>query len=123
MVACNCLFNGLTFVSASEYQMLRTFVMFSTLFLSVYVLKRNLELFKYVGVFLIIIGVITVGLSGILEEEDEKSSQNGLIGFCLITLACIFLGCYLIGEETIVKRYNLNVFDMIFWEGFWGTCL
>ncbi|KAF4552934.1 EamA-like transporter-like protein 1 [Elsinoe fawcettii] len=63
---------GLLFVAASIYQMTRgALVLFVGLF-SVVFLKRHLGFWKWASLFIVVIGVMLVGLAGYLERRGAK---------------------------------------------------
>lgn len=68
---------GLLFVAASIYQMTRgALVLFVGLF-SVLFLKRHLSGWKWVSLFIVVLGVAIVGLAGALEKRDSAPTLPG----------------------------------------------
>lgn len=63
---------GLLFVAASIYQMTRgALVLFVGLF-SVIFLKRHLNAYKWLALFIVVAGVAIVGLAGVIEQKKTK---------------------------------------------------
>ena len=63
-VTATCLmYVGLTLTSASSFQMLRGSIMIFVGILSVIFLKKKLEWFRWFGMFIILVGLVVVGLS------------------------------------------------------------
>lgn len=68
---------GLLLVAASVYQMVRgALVLFVGLF-SVLFLKRRLGLWKWVSLFVVVLGVAIVGLAGALEKHHPSDNLPG----------------------------------------------
>ncbi len=66
---------GLLFVAASIYQMTRgALVLFVGLF-SVLFLKRYLGLWKWISLFVVVLGVAIVGLAGFLDKKNVLSPE------------------------------------------------
>lgn len=57
-------YTGLTLTYASSYQMLRSASIIFTAFLTQFVLKNPISLIRWLGVFFIVCGLITVGVTG-----------------------------------------------------------
>ncbi|KFM79697.1 Transmembrane protein, partial [Stegodyphus mimosarum] len=62
---------GLTFIHASSYQMLRSAVIVFTGLFSVAFLDRHLRVHEWLGIFIVIFGLLCVGIS------DDFSSNGG----------------------------------------------
>ena len=68
---------GLLFTAASIYQMTRgALVLFVGLF-SVLFLKRHLGFWKWISLFVVVLGVALVGLAGYIENKDETPGLPG----------------------------------------------
>ncbi|VDN21429.1 unnamed protein product [Gongylonema pulchrum] len=67
---------GLTLTSASAYQMLRGAVIIFTGLFSILCLHVKLRLFKWIGMLLVVIGLVVVGVADILYVDDTKGKTR-----------------------------------------------
>jgi drug/metabolite transporter (DMT)-like permease len=58
---------ALTLTSASSFQMLRGSILIFVGIMSIIFLKRKLEWFRWLGMFIIMCGLVTVGVSDFLQ--------------------------------------------------------
>jgi hypothetical protein len=134
---------GLLFVAASIYQMTRgALVLFVGLF-SVLFLKRHLNLYKWLALVIVVLGVAVVGLAGVVEKDNKAvpsvlriwaETEDGdhpvddpaavafrtIVGVLLIAAAQIFTATQFVLEESIMERYSLEPLKAVGWEGVWG---
>ena len=130
---------GLLFVAASIYQMTRgALVLFVGLF-SVWFLKRHLGLYKWFSLFVVVFGVMIVGLAGAITRDDKatpgrQSLDDGLVGMLtkpspaamtvvgvlLIAGAQIFTATQFVLEERIMEKYAMEPIKVVGWEGVFG---
>ncbi|KAJ5184783.1 Nucleotide-sugar transporter [Penicillium cf. griseofulvum] len=123
---------GLLFVAASIYQMTRgALVLFVGLF-SVLFLRRRLHLYQWSALFIVVLGVAIVGLSGALfsGETGHDINQNNvartpeavqaIIGVLLIAAAQIFTATQFVLEEWILENYAMDPIQVVGWEGVFG---
>merc|ERR1719147_435050 len=77
MIATSVQYIGLTLTYASSFQMLRGAVIIFTGILSTIFLRRRLAWFKWAGMVFVIGGLVTVGVSDMLNQKEcGKSTQN-----------------------------------------------
>ncbi|KAJ5740360.1 hypothetical protein N7493_000232 [Penicillium malachiteum] len=129
---------GLLFVAASIYQMTRgALVLFVGLF-SVWFLRRKLYFYQWSALFVVVLGVAVVGLSGALfghQSGDDISQDTGdvspdtagapeavktIIGVLLIAAAQIFTASQFVLEEWILENYAMDPIQVVGWEGIFG---
>lgn len=129
---------GLLFVAASIYQMTRgALVLFVGLF-SVLFLRRKLYLYQWSALFVVVLGVAIVGLSGALfsgdsghdlTQDDDVSQQSladssqavqTVVGVLLIAAAQIFTATQFVLEEWILENYAMDPIQVVGWEGLFG---
>jgi len=113
---------GLTMMAGSVYQMLRGSVILFTSILSVYFLKRVLYRHNYLGISLIIVGLILVGL-GALVEKGGKGAQTDLLGILLVIFAQLFSSGMFIIEEKLMTVYSCHPLKLVGFEGAWGVLI
>ena len=140
---------GLLFVAASIYQMTRgALVLFVGLF-SVIFLHRRLHLFHWTALFVVVLGVATVGLAGAIAPNPQAQptprslvetsmlairvaadkagtitntpgAVQTVIGVIMIAGAQIFSASQFVLEEWILEHYALEPLKLVGWEGIFG---
>jgi len=76
MTATSIQYIGLTLTYASSFQMLRGAVIIFTGILSTIFLKRKLQWFKWVGMILVIAGLVTVGVNDLITSNTNGGGDN-----------------------------------------------
>lgn len=124
---CDCLatstmYLGLTLTYASSFQMLRGAVIVFTGLLSVAFLGRKLRYYQWIGIFVVIAGLVIVGVSDFIGSTDAgKYSLNGIItGDLLIITAQIVTATQMVVEEKFVTKHNVPSLLAVGWEGVFG---
>ncbi|OGE58118.1 hypothetical protein PENARI_c001G11396 [Penicillium arizonense] len=138
---------GLLFVAASIYQMTRgALVLFVGLF-SVIFLRRKLYMYQWSALFIVVLGVAVVGLSGALFSGNSghditqgdgaagtvshamikaravagtPEAVKAIIGVLLIAAAQIFTASQFVLEEWILEHYAMDPIQVVGWEGVFG---
>ncbi|KAK9460417.1 uncharacterized protein V1516DRAFT_676578 [Lipomyces oligophaga] len=120
---------GLFFTPVSIYQMTRgSLVLFVGLF-SVVFLNRRLEARQWGALFMVVLGVFVVGLSGVLYADEssnsavERSLSQVAFGIILIALAQLFTATQFVYEEHILTAYHLDSMRVVGYEGVFGLAL
>nr|XP_027206222.1 solute carrier family 35 member F6-like [Dermatophagoides pteronyssinus] len=116
LTATSVMYIGLNMTSSSSFQMLRGALIIFTGLFSIIFLKRRLRLYHWFGMFLVIGGLIIVGLSDMLS----KNENNSTIGDILIILAQIVVATQMIVEEKYVSGSNVSPLQAVGWEGLFG---
>jgi len=140
---------GLLFVAASIYQMTRGALVLFVGILSVIFLKRKLYLYQWSALFIVVLGVILVGLAGAITKspqalpEPASMVETGLvamravvedvkiaakksealytvIGVLMIATAQIFTATQFVLEGWILEQYALEPIKVVGWEGVFG---
>lgn len=140
---------GLLFVAASIYQMTRGALVLFVGILSVIFLKRKLYLYQWSALFIVVLGVMLVGLAGAITKspqalpEPESMIKTALltiratfeevkieakksealytvIGVLMIAAAQIFTATQFVLEEWILEQYALEPIKVVGWEGVFG---
>ena len=109
-------------------------VLFVGLF-SVVFLKRHLFLFQWFALFVVVLGVAVVGLSGALYHSKDNVEDlarqavamatddlvlRAVIGVLLIAFAQVFTATQFVLEEYILEKYALAPLKVVGWEGIFG---
>ncbi len=140
---------GLLFVAASIYQMTRGALVLFVGILSVIFLKRKLYLYQWSALFIVVLGVMLVGLAGAITKspqalpEPESMIKTALLtiratleevkieakksealytvmGVLMIAAAQIFTATQFVLEEWILEQYALEPIKVVGWEGVFG---
>ncbi|VDP13923.1 unnamed protein product [Soboliphyme baturini] len=119
LIASGLNFTGLTMTNASSYQMLRGAVIFFTGFLSVAFLHRKVIAYKWVGIFIVIAGLVVVGVSDFIAGSKESSSDaNAIIsGDLLVIIAQLVQAAQMVYEEKYVVQYDVPPLYAVGLEG------
>ncbi|CAN7986839.1 unnamed protein product [Ixodes pacificus] len=123
LVGTSIMYVGLNLTYASSFQMLRGAVIIFTGLLSVAFLGRRLRGYEWVGIMLVMCGLVVVGLSDILFPDSSTSSKgtNSIItGDLLIILAQVITATQMVIEEKFVNKYRVAPLQAVGWEGFFG---
>jgi len=142
MTATSIQYIGLTLTYASSFQMLRGAVIIFTGILSTIFLKRKLQWFKWLGMLLVIGGLVTVGTNDLIHPadpdsnsttgytltnpwmtttgNDSKPNTDVIVGDVLIFCSQIIVATQMVLEEKFVSRYNVPALQAVGWEGTFG---
>jgi len=97
--------------------MLRGLIVIVTPILSMFILGRKQYRHHYLGIFLIVSGVMFVSYVHV-----TKSIEASFLGVFILILAQFFGGLMLVSEEIILSNYHLDPFKCVGTEGMWGCC-
>jgi len=112
---------GLTMMAGSVYQMFRgSLILFTALF-SVIFLGNKLYRHHFVALFVVISGLLLVGVSSMVSSKGGES--NSFWGFLLVIVAQLFSATQFIVEEKFMKSYKCHPLKAVGWEGIWGASL
>lgn len=124
LIASTTLFVALELTSASVYQMLRGATVLFTGLLSRLVLKRKFQLYQWVGIAGVVVGLACVGLASILVHADgEKTPPNPVLGNILVVAAQVVVAAQMVIEEKIFSKYKPVPMQFVGWEGLYGTAV
>jgi len=121
MLGTSTMYLGLTLTYASSFQMLRGSVIVFTGLLSVAFLNQKLRYFHWGGIVLVIVGLVTVGISDFLSKAGEDTNLNSVItGDLLIIAAQVVTATQMVVEQKFLTQYNVPSLLAVGWEGFFG---
>ncbi|KAH3682466.1 hypothetical protein WICPIJ_006559 [Wickerhamomyces pijperi] len=115
---------GLIYTPVSIYQMIRgALILFVALF-SVVFLRRKISRVEWLSLFIVVIGITIVGLSGKKSQEKKDDSAFELIfGIMLILLGQIFTASQFVVEEHILSKFTIEPLKLVGYEGSFGVAL
>ena len=117
-LATSLIYVGLNLTYTSSYQMLHPTVIIFTSLLSVAFLRSQLQLYHWLGMFIVIVGSTVVSLSDVITEHNDSNSV--LTGDLLIIIAQLINAIQMTIEERYVKGYNIPPLQGVGWEGVFG---
>lgn len=120
VVATSLRYIGLTMTYASSFQMLRGAVIVFTGILSMGFLERKLGSREWSGIFLVIIGLVIVGITDVLTEDRNIGSNSIITGDLLILCAQVMTAIQMVYEEKFVGGNDIPALQAIGWEGVFG---
>jgi drug/metabolite transporter (DMT)-like permease len=93
-------------ITASVYQMLRGSSIIFTAIASCLFFNKRLERHQTLGIVLIIIGIITIGISTQLDVKGNTMKESSLLGVILMIVSQTFYCGYILSEQYIFSKYN-----------------
>ncbi|KAK3781244.1 hypothetical protein RRG08_065975 [Elysia crispata] len=113
---------GLIYVDASVWQMLRGAIIIFAGILSKVFLKRRLKYLHWLGMFVVMIGLVLVGCSSVFKNKGGEGSQ-AIIGIVLILASQLVSAAQMVLEETFLKNRDLPPLQVVGMEGTFGFLL
>ncbi|CDW56819.1 transmembrane protein C2orf18 [Trichuris trichiura] len=126
MTATSIMYVGLTMTNASSFQMLRGATIIFTGIFSVAFLGMTLKLYKWLGMLLVLCGLVIVGLSDLLFADssgDSADPKRMISGDLLILIAQIIIALQMVYEQRFVNKYNVPPLLVVGLEGLFGCIL
>ena len=122
LCATSTMYLGLTWTYAASFQMLRGSVIIFTGLLSVAFLNAKLPLYKWAGMFSVIIGLALVGVGDFIffQKGAHTDKYTVLAGDLLIIAAQGIVAVQMTFEEKIIKKYQVPALQGVGWEGIFG---
>ena len=111
---------SLSFLPSSIYQMFRGAIIIFTCTASILFLKNKYYRQHFLGIVIVVIGLIIVGINAALGGKDEFDTKI-ILGIFLVIISQIF-SCFLfVSEEKILKNYDVPPLKAVGMEGMWGV--
>uniref|UniRef100_A0A915DJ61 DALR anticodon binding domain-containing protein n=1 Tax=Ditylenchus dipsaci TaxID=166011 RepID=A0A915DJ61_9BILA len=124
VVATSLMYIGLNLTTASSYQMLRGAVIIFTGLLSVAFLRTRLQAFKWLGMAFVTAGLVVVGVSDIMFDDNPHDDMNAIItGDLLIVMAQIIVAIQMVTEQKFVLQYDVPPLLAVGLEGLFGLAI
>jgi len=111
---------ALLWVPASFWQMMRGVIIIFSGILSIFILKRKLRLHNWLGMSIVVAGLVLVGGSGFRNTSNSSASLLVIIGIGLILFAQLLSATQVVVEEVLLKKQSYHPLNIVFMEGFWG---
>lgn len=122
-LATSLIYIGLNLTYASSYQMLHPIVIIFTSLLSVAFLGSILQMYHWLGMFIVIAGSVVVSLGDVIGENGSNDAHSVLTGDLLIVIGQLINAIQMTVEERYVKGYNIPSLQAVGWEGVFGLFL
>lgn len=131
MVGTSMMYVGLNMTYASSFQMLRGAVIIFTGLLSMIFLKARLHRFKWLGIVLVLIGLVVVGFADLIHasedadklgkgSEDKKNTGDVITGDLIVVAAQVIAATQMVLEEKFVSGSNVPPLQAVGYEGLFG---
>lgn len=150
LIATTTMYFGLTMTNASSFQMLRGSVIVFVALLSKLFLKRRVGKREWIGIAIIVFGLVLVGLSDVsqatgyeavvgyaIDESDVgeiffnmniaipleysgSSKSDILLGDFYVVLAQVITAIQMVYEEKFISKLNIPALQVVGWEGIFG---
>ena len=111
---------SLSFLPSSIYQMFRGAVIIFTCSSSIIFLKNKYYRHHFFGIFVVVIGLVIVGLNAVLYGNSNASENPGF-GIFLCILSQAFSSMLMVTEEKLLKGYETPPLKAVGLEGMWGV--
>ncbi|XP_059140313.1 solute carrier family 35 member F6-like [Physella acuta] len=113
---------GLIYVDASVWQMLRGAIIIFAGILSKFFLKRKLKPIHWLGMSVVMVGLILVGCSSVFKNKSSQGSK-AILGIVLILAGQLVSASQMIIEELFLKKRNFPPLQVVGMEGVFGFLL
>lgn len=115
---------GLNLTTASSFQMLRGAVIIFTGLLSVGMLGARIQPYKWFGMLFVMLGLVVVGVTDILYDDDPLDDKNAIItGNLLIIMAQIIVAIQMVYEQKYLHQYDVPALFAVGLEGLFGMTI
>uniref|UniRef100_A0A0N4Z7T4 CRT-like domain-containing protein n=1 Tax=Parastrongyloides trichosuri TaxID=131310 RepID=A0A0N4Z7T4_PARTI len=122
--ATSIMYVGLNLTTASSFQMLRGAVIIFTGLLSVAFLGARLRPYKWLGMFIVCLGLVIVGVVSIVYEDNPHVDINAMItGDILIITAQIIVAVQMVYEQKYLTQYDVHALYAVGYEGLFGLTI
>ena len=111
---------SLSFLPSSIYQMFRGAIIIFTCTASIFFLKNKYYRQHFLGICIVVIGLIVVGVNASLGGNENFDSKI-VLGIFLVIVSQLFSCLLFISEEKILKRYDVPPLKAVGMEGMWGV--
>jgi len=111
---------SLSFLPSSIYQMFRGAVIIFTCSSSIIFLKNKYYRHHFFGIFVVVVGLVIVGLKAVLKG-DSNTGENPGFGIFLCVLSQAFSSGLMVTEEKLLKGYKTPPLKAVGLEGMWGV--
>ncbi|CAJ0606055.1 unnamed protein product [Cylicocyclus nassatus] len=124
ILATSIMYIGLNLTTASSFQMLRGAVIVFTGLLSVGMLGARIQGYKWIGMILVILGLVVVGVTDIMYDDDPLDDKNAIItGNLLIIMAQIIVAIQMVYEQKYLNQYDVPALFAVGLEGLFGMTI
>lgn len=118
LLSTSLLYISLNMTSAASFQMFRSSLILFTGLLSVLVLRTKLRPYHWIGMVIIMTGLIVIG------SGDFKTNENlhwkATLGDALVLVSQLLTAMQVIAEEKLLKKFNVDPLKAAGWEGLFG---
>jgi len=122
VIASTLMYMGLAMVDASIMQIIYCTTLVWTAVFSYTYLGRRYKAFQYIGLSILLAGVLVVGFNS-MSKDSGSSSQTSVFGVICLVLSMIFAGMVMVSEEKIVTKYYAHPLQLVGVEGATGLLI
>uniref|UniRef100_A0A224XEJ2 Putative transport and golgi family organization 9 n=1 Tax=Panstrongylus lignarius TaxID=156445 RepID=A0A224XEJ2_9HEMI len=123
MIGTSLMYIGLNLTNPSSFQMLRGSVIVFVALLSMVFLRRKITWQQWLGILLVLAGLVVVGVSDYLLNKDSASNSNlnsMITGDLIIVGAQVITAAQMVYEEKYVTVKEIPALQAVGWEGTFG---
>jgi len=124
MTGTSLMYLGLNLTYASVYQMLRGSVVIFTGIFTVVFLKKPLFRFQWLGMLLVLVGLLFVGLASVVGSgDDDNNAPDPVLGDIIIVCAQVIVAIQMVVEEKFLSKHDIPPLQVVGLEGMFGFTL
>ena len=127
LIGTTMMFVALSWTFASSFQMLRGSVIIFTGVFSVIFLKAKLHLHHYLGIILVVSGLVSVGIGDYYYHDYNQAKslrkKDVLCSDLLIVFSQVIVALQVVIEEKLLKKYRIHPLQAVGWEGLFGFAM
>jgi len=113
---------GLLYTPPSIWQMLRGVRIPFTGILSIIFLKKKLKAQHWVGMSIVIVGLVLVGVSRLIsDDQSDVPASDVALGIFMTVIAQLFSAGQMVVEQAFVKSQGYHPLNVVGMEGLFGV--
>ncbi|KAL7020401.1 hypothetical protein ACKWTF_011513 [Chironomus riparius] len=106
---------GIILTNSFSLQIISCTSIISVVFLSICIFKRNLKFYEWIGLILIIFGLLVIGF-----YQSKEHVKDELLGDIMIAVGQFLAACQYIYEEAVIVRLDIPPLQFVGLEGIFG---
>ena len=106
---------GIILTSSSSFQMISCISIIFVVILSMCIFKRNLKIYEWIGLILIIIGLLVIRF-----YQSKEHVKDELLGDIMIAVGQFLAACQYVFEEAVIVRLDIPPLQLVGLEGIFG---
>ena len=118
---------GLMYTSVSVYQLIRSSVIVFCAIFNIFLLKKTIRAYMWLGIFAITVAMVLISASSIMFTDGPKAEttahNNPTFGILILLASCLVASLQYVFEEKVMSDMQTPPLVLVGMEGVWGTVL